>query len=450
MDRWRRGSTAGRRGACVALCLLSGVGGAAARAQSGLQASAQGPAPALVERASVTSKGLQGEFGSLAATISADGRVVAFASEAANLVAGDRNDKSDVFVHDRVTGSTTRVSVASDGTEADLWSYNPVLSGDGRLVVFESDATNLVPGDTNGFIDIFLHDRVTQRTQRVSVSTAGAQADLPCFSPALSADGTTVTWQSYATTLVPGGNPGLQEIYVRDLLTGVTSRVSVTPAGTSGNGSCWSPDISADGRFVAFSSQATNLVPGDSNTAQDIFVRDRVLGTTRMASVSSAGVQATSTSLDATLSGNGRYVAFMSWAKNLVPDDTNNRTDVFVHDMLTGETVLASVSTGGVQGENHSGAPRLSWDGRTVAFHSHATTLVPGDTNGHQDVFLRKLQAGRTFRVSLSEQGEQGDVLSLLPDISADGRVVVFESHAQNLVPDDTNSESDAFVVSLD
>jgi len=169
-----------------------------------------------------------------------------------------------------------------------------------------------------------------------------------------------------------------------------------------------------------------------------------------MASVSSAGVQATSTSLDAALSGNGRYVAFMSWAKNLVPDDTNNRTDVFVHDMLTGETVLASVSTGGVQGENHSGAPRLSWDGRTVAFHSHATTLVPGDTNGHQDVFLRKLQAGRTFRVSLSEQGEQGDVLSLLPDISADGRVVVFESHAQNLVPDDTNSESDAFVVSLD
>ncbi|MHC5212352.1 MAG: TolB family protein [Planctomycetota bacterium] len=422
----------------LALFLLCGAGGLL------------GQAPALVERASVTSLGEQGDLASVAAAISADGSVVAFSSSARNLVDDDLNDKSDVFVHDRVSGHTTRVSVASDGTEADLWSYNPAISADGRVVVFESDATNLVAGDTNRFTDIFVHDRETGRTQRVSVGTHGQQAELPSFSPAVSADGTIVAWQSYSKALVAGGNPGLQEIFVRDLVAGLTTRASVTPAGLQGNGSSWSPAISGDGRFVAFSSQATDLVPGDFNGAQDIFVHDRVLGVTRIASVTSAGAQATSTSLDAALSGDGRYVAYLSWAKNLVPGDTNNHTDVFVHDRITATTVRASVSTLGEQGDNHSGKPRLSWDGRFVAFHSHAVNLVDGDTNGQQDVFLRDMRAGRTWRASVNEEGVEGNVLSLLPDITADGRSVVFESHAHNLVPGDTNAEGDVFVVTPD
>jgi Tol biopolymer transport system component len=428
----------GGPGALRALALLLGASGLAAQA------------PVLVERASVTSAGLEADLGSVAAAISADGAVVAFASSARNLVEGDRNDKSDVFVHNRISGRTSRVSVASDGTEADLWSYNPSISADGRLVVFESDATNLVPGDTNGFTDVFLHDRSTGRTQRVGTGSQGQQADLPCFSPVISADGSTVAWQSYATTLVAGSVLGLQHIYTRDLASGKTTRASVTPGGAPGNGSCFTPSLSGDGRFVAFSSHATNLVAGDFNGAQDIFVYDRVLGTTRIASVSSSGVQAASTSVSAALSGDGRFVAFVSWAKNLVPGDTNDHTDVFVHDRVTGAIVRASVSTLGVQGEDHSAAPRLSWDGGIVVFASHSATLVEGDTNGQQDIFQRDLRAGLTLRASVSMDGVQGNVLSLLPDITADGRTLVFESHAHNLVPDDNNSESDVFVVSLD
>jgi Tol biopolymer transport system component len=161
-------------------------------------------------------------------------------------------------------------------------------------------------------------------------------------------------------------------------------------------------------------------------------------------------VQAASTSVSAALSGDGRFVAFVSWAKNLVPGDTNDHTDVFVHDRVTGASVRASVSTLGVQGEDHSAAPRQSWDGGIEVFARHSATLVEGDTNGQQDIFQRDLRAGLTLRASVSMDGVQGNVLSLLPDITADGRTLVFESHAHNLVPDDNNSESDVFVVSLD
>jgi Tol biopolymer transport system component len=427
-----------RRGALLALACLLGA------------RTLDAQAPQLVERASVTSEGVEATLGSLGAAISADGSVVAFGSVADNLVEQDRNGKSDVFTHDRAAGTTTRVSVASDGTEADLWSYNPALSGDGRLVVFESDATNLVRGDTNGFIDIFVHDRDTGRTWRVSVDSHGVQADLPCFEPAISADGSTVVFQTYSTGLAGGGPLGVQHIYAHALATGGTTRVSVTSGGLAANKSSWSASLSGDGRFVAFSSQATNLAPGDFNGSHDVFVHDRDLGTTRVVSVSSTGALGSGPSEGPSLSGSGRYVAFTSWAKNLVPGDTNDHTDAFVHDRVSGRTVRASVSTHGAQGDSHSGRPRLSWNGRFVSFHSHAATLVEGDTNGQQDVFLRDLHAARTRRVSVSVDGEQGNALSLLPSATADGLTIAFESHAQNLVPDDTNAEGDVFVVTMD
>src|SRR5205814_1263965 len=196
---------------------------------------------------------------------SADGRFVAFAAWARNLAPGDTNGFGDVFVHDRGTGVTERLSVDGAGTEANDTIHQPAISADGRFVAFVSAATNLVPGDTNGLSDVFVHDRRTRRTERVSVDSAGTQADGASASPALSADGRFVAFSSSATNLVPGDTNGQADVFVHDRRTGTTERVSVDSAGTGANGWSERPSISADGRFVAFCSYATNLVPRDTN-----------------------------------------------------------------------------------------------------------------------------------------------------------------------------------------
>ena len=231
-------------------------------------------------RVSVASDGAQGNQDSFRALLSADGRYVAFASDASNLVAGDTTYKEDVFLHDRETGETTRVSVASDGAQGDSGSGDEVaLSADGRYVAFFSWATNLVPGDTNGDGDIFVHDRETGETTRVSVASDGAQANDISFLddcyPALSADGRYVAFLSLATNLVPGDTNGDDDIFVHDRETGETTRVSVASDGAQGNQDSFWPALSADGRYVAFGSFATNLVPGDTNNKADVFVHDR-------------------------------------------------------------------------------------------------------------------------------------------------------------------------------
>src|SRR5437867_4406185 len=225
--------------------------------------------------------------------------------------------------------TTVRVSVASDGTEGNDVSLGSALSADGRFVAFDSAATDLVAGDTNGVSDVFVHDRQTGTTERVSVASDGAQGN---------------------------GSSGL-----------------VTFA--------FPPALSADGRFVAFVSFATNLVAGDTNGATDVFVHDRQAGTTERVSVASGGSQSNGSNVGSALSADGRFVAFQSAATNLVADDTNGATDVFVHDRQTGTTERMSVASDGSQGNGFNAGPALSADGRFVAFHSTATNLVAGDTN---------------------------------------------------------------------
>ena len=349
-------------------------------------------------------------------------------------------------MHDRQTGQTTRVSVASDGAQGNGDSGQPVISADGRFVAFYSSASNLVPGDTNGVEDVFVHDRLTGQTARVSVASDGAQGNGPSWGPSISADGRFVAFESRASNLVPGDTNDTTDVFVHDRLTGQTTRVSVASDGREGNSYSWLARISADGRFVVFTSDASNLVPGDTNGTWDVFVHDRQTGQTTMVSVASDGTPGNGRSIGVSISGDGRFVAFESEASNLVAGDTNGTWDVFVHDRLTGQTTRVSVASDGAQGADSSSGGELSAHGRFVVFFSFASNLVPGDTNERMDVFVHDRQTGETTIVSVASDGAQGNANSSGAAISADGRFVVFTSKASNLVPGDTNGTWDVFV----
>ena len=400
----------------------------------------------VTERISVASDGTQENDFSSGPSLSGDGRYVAFESFASNLVPGDTNGKFDVFVRDRQTGMTTRISVASDGTQGNSDSYDPSISADGRYVAFESRASNLVSGDGNAHSDVFVRDQETGQTVRVSVASGGTEANGPSYDPSISGDGRYVAFWSFATTLVPGDGNGWADVFVRDRQTGQTSLVSVSSDGTQGNNQSYGPFISADGRYVAFWSPASNLVSGDTNGKYDVFLRDRQTGETTMASVASDGTQGNSDSQYPSLSADGSCIAFYSSASNLVPGDTNGKGDVFVRDRQTGEIERVSVASDGTQGNGGSTYPSVSLDARYVAFSSGASNLVPSDTNGCGDIFIHDRQTGQINRVSTASDGMEGNNSSSAPLLSMDGRYVVFESQASNLVLGDTNATYDVFV----
>ena len=410
------------------------------------QAAPGQPDTGITERVSVASDGTEGNSDSWVSSISADGRYVAFDSGASNLVSGDTNGNPDSFVHDRQTGETRRVSVASDGTEGNGFSYWPSISADGRYVAFASYASNLVGGDTNGDYDVFVHDWQTGQTMRVSVASDGTEGNDGSWYSSISADGRYVAFDSYASNLVGGDTNWTWDVFVHDRQTGQTMRVSVASDGTGGGARSLDPAISADGRYVVFASYASNLVSGDTNGNPDSFVHDRQTGETRRVSVASDGTEGNGDSFDPAISADGRYVVFASYASNLVSGDTNGYGDVFVHDQQTGETRRVAVASDGTEGNGGSSYSSISADGRYVAFHSLASNLVSGDTNGYGDVFVHDRQTGQTMRVSVASDGTEGSYDSGTPSISADGRYVAFSSAASNIVSGDTNGAYDAFV----
>jgi len=405
-------------------------------------------------RMSVDSNGAEANWDSGAASISADGRFVAFASGAYDLVPGDTNGAGDVFVRDRRAGTTERVSVDSAGGETEGGSYQPSISSDGRYVAFTSFATSLVPGDTNGRQDVFVRDRLTGTTERVSVDSAGAQADADpahhgSYLPSISADGRFVAFASFAPNLVPGDTNARGDIFLHDRRFGTTVRSSVDSTGAQGDNTSDYPSISSDGRFVVFGSLATNLVAGDTNGNFDVFVRDLPSGTTERVSIGTGGIEGNDWSGASdvpTISADGRFVVFMSDASNLVIGDANGTQDVFVHDRQNGTTELVSRTAAGRPGNDRSSSAYLAAAGRYVAFTSAATDLVESDGNGWADVFVRDLQTGRTRRVSVDANGRDADGRSAASGVSPDGRYVPFSSAATDIVPGDTNASFDVFV----
>ena len=397
-------------------------------------------------RVSISSSNEQANDASSSALISADGRYVVFTSNATNLVSGDTNGREDVFLYDMQTGLTRRVSISSNGLQAVGRSYDPAISADGRYIVFSSEATNLVPGDTNQNPDIFLHDSSTGLTTRVSIDASGVQGNSFSYAPSISADGRYIAFSSLATNFVPADTNGANDVFVRDMQTGQVRRVSVDSNGGQGNGISNAPAISANGRYVAFRSSATNLVPGDTNASADIFVHDLQTGITTRASVDSSGVEANNGSSAPTITADGRYIAFSSDATTLVPGDTNGTTDVFIHDMQMGVTTRVSVHSNGAQSDKGSYNPFISSDGRYIVFDSWAANLVSDDTNARYDIFVHDMQMDATSRVSIAWNGAQANGDSQAASISDDGRYIAFYSSAWNLVANDTNLKSDIFV----
>ena len=346
------------------------------------------------ERVSINSSEVQGNgrSGSSMPAISADGRYVAFDSDATNLVGGDGNASGDVFVRDRVAGVTHRASIGLGGFEGNAQSFAPSISADGTVVAFSSDADNLVPDDNNGHADVFfrLHLDSTGRAS-VDSSRPPFEGNANSIDSSLNADGRHIAFDSDASNLAPNENNGFgRDAFVHHFPTGTTERVSVNSLPDGGNADSFNPSISADGRFVAFGSHATNLVAGDANAGTDVYVRDRQAGRIERISVSSSGTEDNGDSEVPSISADGRFVAFDSDADELVADDGNNALDVFVHDRQSDTTNRISVNGGtGVEGNDHSGFPSISGDGRWIAFSSDADNLVSGDTNGVRDIFIR-------------------------------------------------------------
>ncbi len=334
-----------------------------------------------LERISLAADGSQvnaPSFGGLNA-LSGDGRYVVFASAADNLVAGDQNGLPDIFVRDRQTGVVTRVSVNSNGAEANGPSTASAISDDGHFVVFQSAASNLVVNDTNGLADIFFHDLQSGETRRVSVASDGTQANGPSRYPDISAHGRYLVFESNATNLAAGAPSTYAYV----------------------------PTISDDGRFVAFTAvNFTNWGFPGLQAVNDVFVRDLQSGTTMLAGVASDGTPANGDNGPGTISGDGHVVAFVTAAGNLVSGDTNGLQDVFIHDLQSGETRRVNVASDGAQADHISWLPHISGDGRLTVFQSSATTLVAGDTNGADDVFMHDRQTGVTTRISIWGQSK--------------------------------------------
>jgi Tol biopolymer transport system component len=405
--------------------------------------SAQGATCVHVTRVSVGADDRQSPFGEKfpeRPSLSQRGRFVTFVSLSSGLVRGDTNEAADVFVRDRVRGTTTRMSVGPEGEGAED-SGEAVISADGRRVVFTT-ASALVPADRNGTVDVYVRDRRARRTTLVSQRPDGAAGNGPSFLADLSRTGRYVAFQSSARDLVKGDANGVEDAFVRDVVTGTTERVSVLPAGRGDVAAGTEPRITADGSRVLFSSL-------DSDESTTLWVRNRLRGTTTPVETGVAGPAAIGSW---SISDTGRYVAFFT-DQPLVASDTNGEDDVYRVDRRSGRTVRLSVGSSGEQGDSYSETVELSGSGQIAVLSSGSTNLVPADTNGAVDVFVRDVRAGTTRRISVSPAGSQADGdsgYSRDVAVSADGAHVAFGSFATDLVAGDTNDDPDVFVADLE
>lgn len=343
---------------------------------------------ASTQRVSVSTTGEEANAASQQPAISANGQYVVYASDASNLVESDTNSLTDIFLFDQNTDITTRLSLAQDGSQANGASRHPAISVDGRFVVFESDANNLVADDTNLSTDVFLLDRDTNQITLVS-----SLSDRDSTQPVISADGRVIAFSSMLSDPLLGqaADNGVSDIVVYEVVSGQLTHVSTDSQGNLANGASSHPAVSADGRYIAYESDAANLVLDDTNASTDVFVHDRILGITTRVSVDSAGNEVAGASTDPAISANGNWISFSSEAANLIEDDTNGVRDVFIHDRVNAQTKRLSVSNFGAEADHASFASALNFNGRYSAFVSLAANLLEDDSdlNAAEDIYLR-------------------------------------------------------------
>ncbi len=412
--------------------------------------------PTRTFRASTTVDGTSPGGASRNPVVSASGRVVAFETTASNIAGPDDNlDQQDIVAIDLATNERRLVSsppgslIGANGP-----SFSPVMSANGQRIAFASFASNLTAGDTNGMSDVFVRQG-RDPLQLVSVGFGGVPASGPSYDPDISADGTRVVFVSEADNLVAGDANKQADVFVADLRTGVISLISKNNGDGPVNGRSALPAISANGRYVTFTSGGSNIVEKDTNGVTDVFLRDLQRELTERVSVGNTGRQQRRSVAPpflqvSDISDDGRYVAFDSDADNLTANDTNRHTDVFLRDRDRRTTELVSASSFNVQGNNDSFAPRLSADGRLLTFESFATNLAAGDVP-REDIFMRNLRQGTTSVVNVTASGlprgpEQVPQLLQRPALSNDGNVAAFSSTSTNLVDGDGNAVEDVFI----
>lgn len=407
---------------------------------------------AKTKRVSLRSNGIEVNADNDNPAISGNGRFVAFES-VGKFTGQDAGTDADVFVHDRRIGKTKRISVKSNGKEVNSadGSEDASISADGRFVAFASDAA-LTNGDTNDMLDVFVHDRKTGRTKRVSVTSTEQQVLADSEDPAISANGRYVAFDSDGQFTGGDGN-GMADVYERDLRAGTTKRISVNSNGQGVPADSRSPAVSANGRFVAFESDGQLTPQPDYGPTplldSDVFVRDTKAHKTTRMSLKSNGDEASSVaqiaSRDPAISADGRFVTFRTTGA-FVPGDANGLEDVYIHDRQTARTRVVSVTSSGTPGNAPSGiaAPApLSANGRYVAFESNAD-LVGSDGNGYRDVYIRDRRTGKTKRGSVRSDGGAVDANHQEPAISGDGRFVAFASLGA-FTGDDSGNDFDVF-----
>lgn len=399
-------------------------------------------------RFSVDQTNAQVAQGSYWPALTPDGKFVAFMSYAA-LVPSDTNGLGDVYLCDLPANTPPElISINLAGVAGALESKDDIdVSADGRFVAFWSAANDLVPGDANFAPDAYVRDRVLGTTELCSVSSGGVQGH--ALKLALSDDGRFVVFSSTSSMLAPPDSNGVSDVFVRDRVLATTTMVSLDSAGLQGNGASGALaelDLSADGRFVCFMSEATNLVAGDTNGVQDVFIRDRQLGVTSRASLSDSGAQGNGHSFDSKMSSDARVIAFTSYATNLVPLDLNGFGDIFVRDAFASRTERASISSLGQESNGDASDASVSPDGRFVAFVSRGDNLVPGDTNQVWDAFGRDRLTRKTERINAALANAEPDGDGGPPSLGDQATFVAFASLASNLVAADTNNAFDTFV----
>ncbi len=414
--------------------------------QDALPAASQGGMTQIV---SVSSKGAQSIGYSINPSTSDDGRFVAFTNGGEDLVPDDTNGKLDIFVRDRFAAETTRVSISSEGVQGNGHSHFPSISADGRFVAFHSTAFNLVPDDTNDRLDVFVHDRTLGMTRRVSVNSKGEQGIFESDFADISGNGRFVAFRSRATNLVPGDTNSKLDVFRHDLETGETIRVSVSSNGAQADADCINAAISYDGRYVAFASRAGTLHDDYGSVWFDVYVHDCLTSETDIVSVNADGIQGDDHSDEPVVSADGRYLAFLSWASNLVVGETTGSRQAFLWDRVTRSIRLISRSHCGEIGDDRTDGVAITPDGIWTAIFSAAQNLIPGGSSHHRDCFLRNMVTNQILQVSVNSDGVPGNQDSFNPVLSADGATIVFGSIADNLVDEDVNDTDDIFAHEL-
>ncbi|MBZ0294078.1 MAG: CSLREA domain-containing protein, partial [Anaerolineae bacterium] len=403
---------------------------------------------AMIIRASVRSDGEVANGRSYDPAISANGRYVAYVSEAPNMDVGADNGRSDIFLYDKQTCLTTPLSIGYDNISMGNGpSMQPFISTDGRYIVFASAATNLIENFSGGGgWQIFVRDMQTNTITLVSKAPDGSPGDHQSRHPSISADGRYIAYQSEATNLTGTSDTSIYDIFLYDQLTDQTIRVSQQPDGSLPWGTSQYPEISTDGHYITYSSMANNIV-ADDTAPDDIFVYDRLTNQTRRVSEGSTGTPSNSSSFRPTISADGRYVAFQSMATSF-GSGISGSYNIWVKDLVTNQLTQLSLAPDGGQAGGSSEYPSMSDDGRYVVYQSTSPALVYGDNNNERDVFLRDVVAGTTLRLSFSIEGGNTNGFSGSPVISSDGNFVAFRSAASNIIPNDTTTE-DIFLVNL-